>query len=115
MGLDRVQMVGLVRAETMDGGVERGKVFWCTRAHAEHYILHKIAKLAVEVGPQETKLVEPIQTKKFSDATTDTQQIDSVLSNASGKTEPLSASRPAPASRNDTITGNYLRNRQRGK
>ena len=115
MGLDRVQMVGLVRAETMDGGVERGKVFWCTRAHAEHYILHKIAKLAVSVGPQETKPAEPPQTKKYSDATMDTQQTDSVQSSASGKTEPLSASRPAPASRNDTITGNYLRSRQRGK
>ena len=115
MGIDRVQMVGLVRAETMDGGVDRGKVFWCTRAHAEHYILHKIAKIAVEVGPQENKLAEPLQTKKFSGATMAIPQTDSVASSASGKESPLSASRPAPASRSNTITGNYLRSRQRGK
>jgi hypothetical protein len=66
MGInDLVQMRSLVRAETMDGALKPRQIFWCSRAHAEHYLQNRIAEVAQSLaGPKETPAAGPTELKK---------------------------------------------------
>lgn len=106
---DTVQMRALVRCESLDGGLEPKKIFWCSRAHAEHYIQNRIAELiAPPAGPKETPTVEPTELKKSLPVESAGLSTDSQPSGASGREPQQSASRVDPASTTTTSRRSLL-------
>lgn len=97
--MDKVQMRGLVRAETMDGPLSPRQVFWTTPERARHYVDNRIAELiAPPAGPKETPEVVITEAKKYSPAVTGGPSIGSAQSAESGKDAQSSASPQAQAS-----------------
>ena len=94
-----VQMRWLVNGESMDGAMRRRRVFWCSEAHARHYLEHRLAELIA--APSEIKPAAPSEVKEVKKSFVEEPaglSTDSAESNESGKRKPLSVSQPETAS-----------------